>query len=75
MAISKRPVPGPRNPLRGVIDDNALKALRERNEARVKQAIEKLGTHYLLHPANETRRPFDAPKSVLPFPSIRLGGF
>lgn len=73
MAISKRPVPGPRNPLRGVIDDNALKALRERNEARAREKREALGTLYCLHPANRATR--HSASSLLPFPSTRLGGF
>lgn len=31
-------------------------ALRERNEERLKEAKEKLGTKYLLHPANRVKR-------------------
>lgn len=38
--------------------DKRLQELRERNEARLKEAKDKLGTKYLLHPANHiTRRP------------------
>jgi len=73
MAVSKLPVPGPRNPLRGVIDDNAVKALRQRNEARAKEKREALGTLYCLHPVNRTTR--RSAKSHLTFPSTRLGGF
>lgn len=38
--------------------DKRLQELRERNEQRLKEAKDKLGTKYLLHPANHvTRRP------------------
>ena len=73
MAISKRPVPGPRNPLRGVIDDNALKALRERNEARVSEKRKELGKRYALHPSNAPTR--SARRAVLTGFLARLGGF
>jgi len=35
-----------------VFQDEALKELQARNEARVKQMIEQMGTKYLCHPAN-----------------------
>ena len=58
--------------LHGVIDDAALKALRQRNEARAKAAREALGTLYVLHPVHQARR---IPRAgLLPFPSHRLGG-
>lgn len=73
MAVSKRPVPLPRNPLRGVMSDEDIAALRRRNEWRAKTARENLGTLYCLHPANRATRRFVG--SRLPFPSTRLGGF
>ncbi len=38
-----------------------LKELRERNEVRLKEAKEKLGTKWLLHPANIVK---PKPKSI-----------
>lgn len=38
--------------LRGVPDDEAIKALAERNEQRRQQAIAELGSQWLGHPIN-----------------------
>lgn len=52
MAALKHPVPLPRNPLRGVMSDAEIAALRRRNEWRAKTAREALGERYALHQAN-----------------------
>jgi transposase-like protein len=39
--------------------DQELKELQERNQKRVQETIQKMGTKYLLHPANRiTRKKF-----------------
>lgn len=40
----------------GVMTDQALRALRLRNEARVRARIEQMGSRWLLHPANGSPR-------------------
>lgn len=42
--------------LRGVITDDTVRAMRERNEHRQKENTEHLGDKYLLHPANQVQR-------------------
>jgi hypothetical protein len=47
-------------------DDLSDPALRERNEERARQAIERLGKRYLCHPANAPQRvPREAASTVL----------
>lgn len=38
------------------ITDQQLQELRERNKQRLEEAKAKLGSKYLLHPANRTKR-------------------
>lgn len=44
------------NPLRGVITDDVVRAMRERDEARRQEAVERLGGRHLLHPSNRVQR-------------------
>lgn len=44
------------NELLKSMTDEAIEALRRRNEARVKEAVLKMGERYLLHPSNEVQR-------------------
>lgn len=44
------------NNLRGVITQEELAALRERNERRIAAAIMTMGRTYLLHPNNHVKR-------------------
>jgi hypothetical protein len=41
--------------LRGVIDDEHLNDMRERNRARAAELIKRLGEKYACHPANGPR--------------------
>lgn len=41
--------------LRGVISDDVVQAIADRNEARRRAAIKHLGTKYLLHPMHRVR--------------------
>lgn len=38
------------------LDNPELKEIRARNEQRVKEAIEKMGEKWLLHPKNKVKR-------------------
>lgn len=42
--------------LKGVITDEAIQALRTRNQARADAAIQAMGTGYVCHPANRIER-------------------
>lgn len=43
------------NPLHGIITDDMVRAMRERDEARRQEAVAKLDGQYLLHPHNHVQ--------------------
>ena len=44
------------NPLHGPVTDATLMQLQERNEAKRQQAINQLGSKWLIHPVNKVQR-------------------
>lgn len=44
------------NPLHGRITPELIDYINERNEEKRKQAIEQLGTKWLVHPSNQVQR-------------------
>lgn len=44
------------NPLHGRITPELIDYINERNEEKRKQAIEQLGTKWLVHPSNQVHR-------------------
>ena len=44
------------NPLHGPVTDKMISFLTERNEERRQQAIQSLGSKWLVHPANQVQR-------------------
>ena len=45
-----------KNPLHGPVTDKMISFLTERNEERRQQAIQSLGSKWLVHPANQVQR-------------------
>jgi hypothetical protein len=50
--------PATPSPLRGVITDEQVAKMREKNEQRAKEAAERLGTGYVLHRNAVPRQPY-----------------
>ena len=61
-----------RNPLHGVITDQQLAELRERNHYRQQAAIAEMGAKWILHPAQYAQR--KAERRVLRRYQVRIGG-
>lgn len=44
------------NPLHGPVSAETIIQLQQRNQAKLQQSIQQLGTKWLVHPANQVQR-------------------